>query len=452
MNNFLSVKNHFPTKVLWSLVAAAICLYPLVDLIRKLSGISAVFSLVIDLLILTIYFILFLWVIISTTGKLTISRNLLFIYLYLLSIIFCSSITIIYNYESLGLNNLIGLRTYFFFLPMIYLGYILSFSFNDELFLIRTHKLLALLFYSTASIALLQYFLEFIGVSFLPPLEHNHHSFYDYEISMISSVFVSAKKFAKFLLIVGILLWTVKESLNKNTFLMLAVMLTVTYISASREATILNIIFAFYIFFQSDFLTSKRKRLHLSKGLKKSLILLVILLVMALLLRFTVGANYVFATDNPADILFRILAFFPFLYLEFFTLDIFLGSGPGSYGQELLLAGLAQGETTIFSAINIGGAITAVFDSGLTKVILDLGIFGLLPFFLLGTFIVVIIIPELLKSQKNNFLIGFGFIVGFIIIFFLKSHPVMVDNFSMSLFYFSIGAFVYHKDRLYEKN
>ncbi len=139
--------------------------------------------------------------------------------------------------------------------------------------------------------------------------------------------------------------------------------------------------------------------------------------------------------------------FFPFLYFDWSKPEIYIGNGPGSYGQEsALIAGNTDGSESALAAAGAGGATlgeTALhfLDSGLTRIIMELGFLGLLFFFFLMIFVFQSVIKYLFTS-KCTLRFGFGWLQVFWIIFFLKAHQFLTDSYMTVFLFFTMGIFL----------
>lgn len=448
MNKKTNIPSTFENRLLWSLIGLIIFFYVFLDLARKLLPISFVFYAVIDLLILLLYLTFTLWCFKNNLGRSWYLGDVRLLFGFLLILILALVLSSVLAASGSDLLSIFGIRTYLLGVPMIFVGYCLAYQFESDRHLLRIDKYLTKIFLFVCLLSFFQFGLLQFGVKFLPALEHEIHSFYTSEISLVSSCFVSSKKFARFVIFMFVLIWTVRTKLNKRVSYLSSLMILTVIISGSREGFILALVFLVVANSTRMHRLSLGKR-KISNGLIKGTAALSLFVAFSFLILFTERFQFLFSTDDSLGIVVRIMQFMPFIWVDWSESQIWTGIGPGSYGHETKLMPeirekLDGAMLGLFASdVRVGQSILAFADSGLTRVIVELGVLGLLAFVFYMLFVWFGIILKI--SRMNTLLIGFGFIVIFWLIFFLKAHPVIGDSFLSLVMYFAIGAFIFFR-------
>lgn len=439
---------NYENRLVWRVVAIFLGLYVLLDLSRKLLPLSQNMYIVLDLLVLSIYLIAFLGYLKRSVNAgrfpfiLPVRDNVLLFAFVLMLIVSLISASMFSSVGSTLLSSL-GARTYLLALPVIFIGYSSATNFDNKQFLHGANRYLSSLFLFVCFISTVQYFANELGFSFLPALEHEVHSFYTSKISLTSSVFVSSKKFARFILFLFLIIWIIRQSLGEKTGYIELLFLFCMGISGSREGAVLAFLFVVWSYFKYSG-SWQIGRTKMSNRFKHFLLALSLIAVLIVLAIFVERIRFILATDDAMNYLRRIAQFFPFIWIDWSNTTVWLGLGPGSYGQETkLIPGLREeldgAVTGVFSGTVIVGESSLTFvDSGLTRIIVELGVFGLLTYSVFFIFV-------LSKTWRSFFRKGgcrefaLSYLIICWVIFFLKGHQIIVDMFASLIFYFSLG-------------
>lgn len=438
----------YENRLVWRVVAIFLALYVLLDLSRKLLPLSQNIYIVLDFLVLFIYLIAFLGYLKRSvfSGRLTfilpVRDNILLFVFVLLLIVSLISASVLSSVGSPLLSSL-GARTYLLALPVIFIGYSFATNFDNRLFLHGANRFLSSLFLFVCAVATLQFFANEMGISFLPALEHEIHSFYASKISLTSSVFVSSKKFARFIFFLFLVIWIIRKSMGQKTGSFELVFLFCMGISGSREGVVLAFLFLAWSYFKYSE-SWQIGRTKMSNRFKHFLLALSLIAVLIVLVLFVERIRFILATDDALNYVRRIAQFFPFIWIDWSNTTVWLGLGPGSYGQETkLIPGLRDeldgAVTGVFSGTVIVGESSLTFvDSGLTRIIVELGVFGLLTYSVFFIFVLSKTWRYLFqKGSCREFALSYLIICW--VIYFLKGHQIIVDMFASLIFYFSLG-------------
>ena len=150
-----------------------------------------------------------------------------------------------------------------------------------------------------------------------------------------------------------------------------------------------------------------------------------ILAMISTLLVFIQRIQFMFATDNPISFIQRGLQFFPFFWFDWSNPTILFGNGPGSYGQERKLVfeiddSVNQLDGYIDSSAGVGGMVLHFLDSGLTRIIMELGIIGLIGYSVLIFYFFWMARRDLFNNQCSV-RFACSWIIVLYMLFFLKS-------------------------------
>ena len=154
-----------------------------------------------------------------------------------------------------------------------------------------------------------------------------------------------------------------------------------------------------------------------------------------------------FALGQDAAFLKRIVMLNPFQGLDLDTGNYFIGIGPARYGTESrYVDGMREAveshvanmfpTTTYF----LGQALS-FFDSGLTKIVIELGILGIFPFLLLFYLITKSVIALSLSRTKKSQPITVAITLWalFWAVLFLKAHTLLSDLWMTCGLFFCLG-------------
>lgn len=387
-------------------------LYPFIDLVRKLTGLSAVVYLLYDLvLLLALVYVLF--------NDRIRTASFLFVVLSILFFAYCFVLS--FDTNSAIVLNILGLKTYVFLLLFLFIA-MSKVNFEIELNIV----LYGIIF--VASLIYMQFALKLLGIDFLPSIEHTFRSFGRDEINLFSGPFSSSKKCSRFLLISFCFYYYVaRPRLLLVSFVFIAVVLT-----GSRESIILFIAFMFLFTFRRNIKTY----IYLSP--------LIALGVIGGLVALQDQSNILFRFALSAfdiELIFqRVVQVFPPNILNVENHYILFGHGPGVYGQETKFIPGSRDLIAAYVSLSDLEILSGGFsygDSGLLKVVIEIGVFGLSFLILLLT----ISISSFLRDGQYFFI----FLITLLAFLFFKAHPILNDSGLLLLILFS-------KFRYYEKN
>jgi hypothetical protein len=446
--NLLIAVSVFPTLFLvsrivtnwrWGLITVAVW-FVVVDLIRKTMEGTKVLLMVSDGLVAFVFCVFLLQYYFFGKGGITkyIPKK------FQLLLIGFSCIVIIQSLNP-GIPALIlriaGLRTYIFYIPVIALGLFALRSENDLKYLYKfllflSIPVILLSFYQVASDQ------TKLAVA-LVSMEHKVHSFGIYNVDLISATFASSKRYGRFLFLVYPFIYGISVYYNKSKIKHLGLFLlfmTAAIVSGSKEIIVLLLLFHAMFWF----LTFKRK---INRYALVFFISISVVVLWHTVLNFKNTVNditgenyrYKYILSNQEDWLnrFKIYTYGPFLNVfdQYSDSELVFGSGIGTYGQETALIE------------NIGHAkqmelIQGANDSGITKLLIELGVLGLIYFFVMYV-IILRLLWRSIKRLKNHKIYPVALAVFFIpvgwLILFLKAHTVISDGMMSFGLWFSVG-------------
>jgi hypothetical protein len=331
-----------------------------------------------------------------------------------------------------------GLRTYLFYIPAIALG-IYALRSEDDL-----RRFYFFLFFLSIPVILLSFYQVAsdqtkLGVP-LVSMEHKVHSFGIYNVDLISATFASSKRYGRFLFLVYPFLYGISVYYNRSMkvkFGFFAIFAIANIASGAKEAVVMFVLF--HAFF---WLLNSKKQIN--NYVKICIIVLSAILLWNTILNFSgdtiTDQNYRVKAilSNQEDWRNRVSIYLyePFLNIAegssiFTTL---FGHGVGTYGQELLLLG--DQESVEYERMLYGG------DSGVTKLIKELGVLGFFCFMIMYSIILKILWNSLTRL-KNKKIFPVALSIFFIpvgwLILILKAHPVISDGMISFGLWFSIG-------------
>jgi len=381
--------------------------YPLVDLLRKISGVGAYVYLVYDL-----FFLCFLAYFIRVTKISIVSVAIALI----IAIFLCHLISLTLFTESNFILNVVGIRTYFY----LTVGLFFLVSKTPKTFF--RSDVVAHTLFSVATIVYLQVAFKFVGVDFLPSLEHSFRSFGRDEIGLFSGPFSSSKKCGRFLVLLSAIYFL---RFDKSIFLLIvaggAIILT-----GSRESILMYMLLLVYL-----------------NGFRLKFYAMSIAATVPLVVFFAVQdnliLNYALSTFSIENLVTRISQAYPPGLFTFNSADKLFGFGPGSYGQETkFVAGSRDYIATYLSSARIDVLVgsESYADSGLVKFVVEVGLVGLVFIFLLLSLCVFM-------GIRHRHYLPLVCLAMFCVLA-LKAHPIMNDVGLMVLLYLS-------KVELYER-
>jgi len=333
---------------------------------------------------------------------------------------------------------LVGIRTYLWYLPLIFLGY---YMFSDKKKLIKFCQVLIYTAIPLAVIAILQYsFFYVLPPEFSQPLQTGHeiHYFGNEKIKLIPSIFGSAERFASisfflFLLGLGLLLFYKDYSKFRKFFLIISIISAFLSIFISGRRTPLYFSLACFLIF---FIFYFRNKLMGKISRKKIIITGVILLIFFAALFFIFQDTAKFFAGSLPSIINRLILSIKEVIFSAETAGLW-GSGVGTRSQGLHY--IPGGENWYNQ--NIANQQFGI-ESGIGKVLAELGFIGLILFLVFYGKMIFSWFSEL-KVLKNTELYSVGFSIVlyllFVMVWFLKGHQILGDSTTLFLFWFFMG-------------
>ncbi len=331
-----------------------------------------------------------------------------------------------------------GIRTYLFYMLVLGLGVMF---FRTEADLKRFYRWLLILSVPVILFSFCQGFLLYTNPSEVPEylrsLAKEFHSFGHFEVQYVSASFASAKRYGKFLFVVYPWIYGLSVYLGVSRIRrwgLVLLFMTGNIISGSKEAVVMFLLF--HMFF---WVMTKERAMRYAAAF---LIFLCIALAWHTILDFKfsdiTAQNYRMRAilSDKSDWRKRVsqLVGGGGVNVAKAILGdqvLFFGKGAGTYGQEARL----------FDDMPIGTEIEAG-DSGITKVLIELGIFGLFLFTVMYCYILRFLWLSLKKLALHRVYpvaLAASFVPMGWIILFIKGHGTISDGMVSFGLWFSIG-------------
>lgn len=342
------------------------------------------------------------------------------------------------------LFGVIGLRSYLWYIPLAFLGY---YSFSEKEELLKFCRILVYTAIPLFIFAVFQYFFYEIDFALIKPFTtaHDYHSFgwvKEGMVPLVSSVFGIAHRFSRFsmlLFFLGAGLLTIKR--GKLLIISTICAFLGVILSNSRSAFVL-IIMGIFLFFLFATYIKKDRIFHLWRNNRVKFFTILLVLLLALPIIFLIR-----------DIgLFNISAFYyafeeriPWVFKEFnraFFEARFFGAGTGtmSQGLEYVPGGV---EWIKYQTEEVRRGFW--FETGVGKVLFELGIIGLFLFYLFWGYLFYVMMKKIKKlknsSLRNLAVAIFIFSLLILIWFSFLHHQVFGDATTLVIFWFFIGMF-----------
>lgn len=353
-------------------------------------------------------------------------------------------------YQSFQLN-ILAIRTYILPIPMMLVGYHFFRSWSDPGVVTRIERFLIFSGVIFATVAFMQFVLKQQGYDFLLPMEHDHHSFYDSKIDLISSVFASSKKYSRFMLFIMIFYWILRTLQNKSFGFIGIYFFVAIFISGSRDSMVLATLFLILALrYKSEKSKNKISLIpKISLGFRLLITVPPMIVTVYSLVPHSEHLQFFLAMDDPLDFLRRAAQFFPIFAINTDYSELLFGVGAARYGQEAqLIPELYEHNESILNSL-VSNNVTffaenlTFVDSGLTKIIIEFGIIGILVWMLPLLFLVRVVLPALFgnRVRVTSFALAYMLLAWYI--YFLKSHSILSDLFMSALFYLLLGGFIF---------
>jgi hypothetical protein len=339
------------------------------------------------------------------------------------------------------LFGIIGLRSYLWYVPLLFLGY---YMFTTEDQLLRFCRVLVYAAIPLLVFAVIQYMFHDSAIALLRPFEagHQDRSFSLVEAAVvrkISSVFGDAQRYAMvsmFLFFLGMAVYL--RSPNSKLLLRAAIMCSFlgVIISASRAAFILSLMgfIAFYL------LALRPGSFHLGTRTVKTVLLVVLMLPVLLFAIFRYGGDV--GLLQVSAFYFAIVERIPWMFGDIggvFTEVSYWGHGTGAMSQGLHYISGGEEWYAKQLALRRGG-----FESGISKLVFELGIPGLMLFYLLWGSVLYKIANELKKINSfyfKNIAIAVGIFLSLVLVrFSFIHHQVLGDAAILTIIWFFTGV------------
>ncbi|MBZ9572239.1 hypothetical protein KJA15_02840 [Patescibacteria group bacterium] len=334
----------------------------------------------------------------------------------------------------------IGFRSYLWYLPILFLGY---YMFSEKESLIKFCRILVYTSILLALIAVFQYiFFYDLPSSFVQPLEaaHEIHYFKAGKIKLVPSIFGTAERYARFslfLFLLGLGLLFYSETSLKQRFLLFTstiLALLGIFVSGRRAPMYLSIIgILFWIFIYYRYQLLKLFKFRLSSSLMVVFLILVIAGSMVYL-GFKDISEYFW--NSISSIKDRIsLAKTEIAFAAEFSGFFGLGLGVRSQGLHYIPGGQEWYEKEIASK-RLG------IESGLGKVLYELGFIGLLLFIFFYDQLFFSWLRRLKRLRKTAlYSLGLSICLFSILmlLWFFKGHQIFGDATTLIFFWFFMG-------------
>jgi hypothetical protein len=335
-----------------------------------------------------------------------------------------------------------GFRSYLFYLPTIMLG---LFLLRSEIDINRLGKFLLFLAIPVILFSFYQAFLSstMSGAAF-SSLGHKVHSFGNYEFDLISATFASSKRYGRFLFLIYPFIFSISVYKKKSKIKQLGLcfmFFAAAVISGSREIVVVLVLYhAFFWLFYS--------KKQINRFMKICIILLSAILIWNTILNFadnSIVMDYSYRIKatlanqetwkNRIDIYlfepFKNITDSPSLY------KAILGHGVGMYGQERTLLKIKK---PIEDEVVVYGG-----DSGITKLIRELGLLGFFYFIFMYAIILKFLWDSLVKFKSHSiYPIALSTIfipIGWFVLM-VKAHTIISDGMVSFGLWFAVGIFI----------
>lgn len=335
-----------------------------------------------------------------------------------------------------------GLRGYLFYLPLIFLGY--SFFLQRERFLLFCRVLAYMSIVLTVVAIIQNTFFYSLPPEFVQPLDSGHdiHYFESGKIKLVPSLFSSGERLAStslflFLLSLGLLYYYKDQSFKGKALLFISTIAAPVgiFLSGRRTAMYLTvpIVLVWLVINYKDQIWDLL-RFKFNKSLMVTIfIFLTVILVVFISLKDT--RNY-FIRSFPSIGIRSSLAVKEIMLAS--KTSGFLGGGIGIRSQGIHY--IPGGQQWYDETINIK---SLGIESGIGRVLLELGFVGLGLFILFYGQMVYYWLREVIRLRGSSFYyIGLGLLLYFLsmMIWFLKGHQIFGDSSVLILFWFFGGV------------
>jgi len=376
-------------------------------------------------------------------------------FVFPLFIFIAISIVNIFNYNSPNLLfGLVGLRSYLWYIPLIFLGYHM---FDDEEKLLKFCRFLVYLAIPLVIFAAIQYAFYSDNISFLKPFESSwsFHNFGDLEIPLLSSFFGTGQRYGRFSLFIyflGLGLLSFPAPVRKKILVSVATFCAVLgiFFSGSRTA------FAFAVIGSGIYLFVKYFNERIFEFLKNHKRFIV---VGCIFLAVSSGILYILMEEKSTFIVsgfyYGVIERIPWVFEEFsraFSEAKIFGNGTGTLSQGL---DYISGGTEWLRYQSRDLRQGFLFETGVGKILFELGLVGLFSFYLFFGCLFYNMFMAI-RLFNNQFFKDLGWVIiiylASIITWFSFFHnQVLGDATTLIIVWFFIGIFFKFRSFDYDK-
>jgi hypothetical protein len=271
-----------------------------------------------------------------------------------------------------------------------------------------------------------------LGAILAQPVEHASHTWGRDEVTLNSSVFASSKRYGRYLVMIYPLLWAYLKRRNKRTIARQALALLFVlgcFVSGSREALAILLI----IELLTEEWQSSLHRIFM-------IIVLLVLFLPTLLNSDTLRQRVEFTLSNPDDVLSR------FGYMTLSSLITSPEDAPVSTSKYIWGIGASRSGQPLQLVTDSGSLIPGYIyngglaDSGLHKILLELGFIGLALFVMLQGYLLYQALVLRQALQRDPYYLASRVAIVAWMIFFLKGGGIMIsDQMMQIIFWFYVG-------------
>ena len=369
-----------------------------------------------------------------------------------LSLLVAVSTINVFNDNSPGLLfGLIGLRSYLWYLPLMFLGY---YMFGSQEKLLKFCQVLVYLSIPLFLFAVFQYFFYDSGWALVRSLTDatqahsfgaNFGRFEGGDIPLLPSVFGTSHRYSRFSMLLfflglGLLMtkYPVNSRLKKNNKLLLASIFSSflgIIISGVRSAFVLTSAGSVLFFLFAVYIRNAKIR-YLWENSRVWFFSLITIILLASLAIFLFGYTVFFQLSSFSATLNERITWASEEFYTALANARFFGWGTGS---------LSQGLTYLPGGAEWLGRGLVRSETGFGKVVFEMGIFGMIIFYLFWKYLFYLMTREI-KFLKNYNLrnLGLGiFIFSFLILFWFTfvHSQVLGDATTLVILWFSLGVF-----------
>ena len=424
-------------------IAALTVNYVFVDLLRRFYAGNQSLLLLLDLNVIVIY-ILFFGQRKNKVPMMRMGKALpALMFLYVVTIV----LQIVNPFAPDLPSAFAALRSYLLPIPFIWIGYSMMQQEGDEIILKFSRLMLILAILSITYGAYLfstdRSGLTGVLATVLTSLEPGTHNFGEGVQQLTASFFASSWRFSTFILIAYLVLWSVAKVQQRSEFLLFCGFLVGFFVAGNRTNLSIFLVFNViaWLFFSR------------SRGLLVVAYLAVLLYVFMAIdvvnlpnsshlsdANTDLGTRIAYLFNSPEEFGQRLVMTLPTPNLD--NPNILFGLGIGKYGQETAVSPAMAARSAFLPQLFFHERPgLPVADSGLTKLVIETGVFGALVFLLYFGLMMFNSLKVLSRALMRRDRIAFAvacFPVAWFLSF-LKGHPTISDIGISSYLYMAVG-------------